>query len=75
MLVANAHQLRLIDASARESDRVDAKTLARLGRLDPALLKPITHRGVDAQVDLVQFRGRDALVHAAPQLSITSATR
>ncbi|MGH7630935.1 MAG: IS110 family transposase, partial [Gemmatimonadales bacterium] len=41
VLVANARQLRLIYGSDRKSDRVDAETLARLGRLDPALLKPI----------------------------------
>ncbi|HEY3115347.1 MAG TPA: transposase [Chloroflexota bacterium] len=64
VLVANARQLRLIYASERKSDRVDAETLARLGRLDPALLKPIRHRGVEAQVDLAQLRARDCLVRA-----------
>jgi transposase len=68
VLVANARQLRVIYASARKSDRVDAETLARLGRLDPALLKPITHRGAAAQVDLAQLRARDCLVRARTQL-------
>jgi transposase len=68
VLVANAHQLRLIYASPRKSDRVDAETLARLGRLDPALLKPIRHRGAQAQVDLAQLRARDCLVRARTQL-------
>lgn len=62
VLVANARQLRLIYGSDRKSDRVDAETLARLGRLDPALLKPIHHRGAEAQADLAQLRARDALV-------------
>ncbi|MGH7631146.1 MAG: IS110 family transposase [Gemmatimonadales bacterium] len=62
VLVANARQLRLIYGSDRKSDRVDAETLARLGRLDPALLKPIRHRGAEAQADLAQLRARDALV-------------
>ncbi|MGH2356895.1 MAG: IS110 family transposase [Candidatus Limnocylindria bacterium] len=62
VLVANARQLRLIYGSDRKSDRVDAETLARLGRLDPALLKPIRHRGAEAQGDLAQLRARDALV-------------
>jgi transposase len=62
VLVANARQLRLIYGSDRKSDRVDAETLARLGRLDPALLKPIHHRGPEAQADLAQLRARDALV-------------
>jgi transposase len=68
VLVANAYQLRLIYASPRKSDRVDAETLARLGRLDPALLKPIRHRGVMAQADLAQVRARDCLVRARVQL-------
>jgi transposase len=68
VLVANAYQLRLIYASPRKSDRVDAETLARLGRLDPALLKPIRHRGAQAQADLAQLRARDCLVRARAQL-------
>jgi transposase len=68
VLVANAYQLRLIYASPRKSDRVDAETLARLGRLDPALLKPIRHRGAVAQADLAQLRARDCLVRARAQL-------
>lgn len=62
VLVANARQLRLIYGSDRKCDRVDAETLARLGRLDPTLLKPIRHRGAEAQADLAQLRARDALV-------------
>ncbi len=62
VLVANARQLRLIYGSDRKSDRVDAETLARLGRLDPALLKPIHHRGPEGQAALAQLRARDALV-------------
>ena len=62
VLVANARQLRLIYGSDRKSDRVDAETLARLGRLDPALLKPIHPRGAEAQADLAQVRARDVLV-------------
>jgi transposase len=68
VLVANAYQLRLIYASPRKSDRVDAETLARLGRLDPALLKPIRHRGAVAQAELAQLRARDCLVRARAQL-------
>ncbi len=49
VLVANARQLRLIYGSDRKTDCVDAETLARLGRLDPALLHPIRHRGLAAQ--------------------------
>jgi len=62
VLVANARQVRLIYAAHRKSDRIDAATLARLGRLDPELLRPIRHRGAGAQAALAQLRARDALV-------------
>jgi transposase len=68
VLVANPRQVRLIAHSDSKSDRTDAETLARLGRLDPALLKPIRHRGADAQHDLALIRARDALVQARTQL-------
>jgi transposase len=68
VLVANARQLRLIAQSDSKNDRADAETLARLGRLDPALLKPIRHRGAAAQLDLALIRARDALVQARTQL-------
>jgi transposase len=64
VLVANARRVRLIYASERKSDRLDAETLARLGRLDPQLLHPIRHRGPAAQAHLAQLRARDALVRA-----------
>jgi len=68
VLVANARKLRFIYASERKSDRVDAASLARVGRLDPALLAPIRHRGEQAQADLAALRARDALVRARVQL-------
>ena len=61
-IVANPRRVRLISAAARKNDRIDAVTLARLGRADPALLSPIRHRGETAQADLGQLRARDALV-------------
>jgi transposase len=60
--VANARQVKLIHASSRKSDRVDAITLARLARADPELLRPIRHRGEKAQLDLMKIRVRSALV-------------
>jgi transposase len=62
VIVANPRRVRLISAAVRKSDRIDAVTLARLGRSDPALLSPIRHRGEAAQADLGQLRARDALV-------------
>src|SRR6184192_3374802 len=58
VLVANPRKLRAI----YKDDRVDAEYLARVGRLDPALLKPITHRGEAAQADLAVLSSRDVLV-------------
>lgn len=64
VLVANARQVRLIYAGDRKTDRLDAESLARLGRLDPQLLRPIRHRGATAQAHLAQLRARDVVVRA-----------
>jgi transposase len=64
VLVANAGKLRAIYHNPRKGDRVDAHTLARLARLDPALLSPIHHRSPQAQADLALLRSRDALVRS-----------
>jgi transposase len=62
VLVANARKLRAIYHNPRKGDRVDAEILARLARLDPALLSPIHHRSPQAQADLAVLRSRDAIV-------------
>jgi transposase len=62
VIVANARQVKLISASSRKDDRLDAQTLARLARMDPELLRPIRHRGEKTQGDLMQVRVRAALV-------------
>jgi transposase len=56
--------VRLISQATRKNDRVDAETLARLGRIDAQLLSPITHRGEEAQADLATIRARNALISA-----------
>src|SRR3989304_1864147 len=48
-IVANPRRVRLIADSAKKNDRIDAETLARLGRADPALLRPVFHRSGQAQ--------------------------
>ena len=68
VLVANPRKLRLIYENDSKSDRVDAVYLARVGRLDPALLAPLTHRGAETQVDLALLRSRNALVRARTRL-------
>src|SRR6266851_3839128 len=62
VIVANARRVRLITDSSRKDDRLDAKTLGRLARIDPELLSPIRHRSEQAQADLMVIRARAALV-------------
>jgi transposase len=68
VIVANPRRVRLIAENDSKSDRFDAELLARLGRVDPALLSPIVHRGEEAQRHLVLLRARDGLVRARTQL-------
>lgn len=68
VVVANSRKLRLIYKNRRKSDKVDALYLARLARLEPALLAPIEHRGAAAQKDIALLRSRDALVTTRTQL-------
>jgi transposase len=68
VIVANARQVRLISASSRKNDRMDARMLARLARIDPELLRPIRHRSEQAQSDLRKIRVRAALVEARTKL-------
>ena len=68
VLVANARRLRLIYQNDAKDDRVDAEYLARLARLDPGLLAPITHRTEDVQRDLGFIRARDLLIRSRTKL-------
>ena len=68
VIVANARRVRLISESSRKDDKLDAKTLARLARIDPELLSPIRHRGEQAQADLMMIRARAVLVETRTAL-------
>jgi transposase len=68
VIVANPRRVRLIAEAERKTDRIDAEVLARLGRADPKLLRPIEHRGEAAQQDLALLRVRDGLVRARTKL-------
>lgn len=68
VIVANPRKVRLIYESDRKNDRLDARMLARLGRVDVSLLSPIWHRRAETQADLAVVRSRDALVAARTQL-------
>ena len=63
MIVANVRELRSISHSDRKSDQVDAEKLARFARLDPQILRPISHRTVQQQEALTLIRARDLMVH------------
>lgn len=68
LIVANPRRVRLIAENDSKTDAVDAELLARLGRVDPALLKPIVHRGEQAQRDRALLVVRDGLVRCRTQL-------
>src|SRR5215470_13575076 len=53
VLVAHAQKVQLISKSKRKDDRHDARTLARLARIDPELLGPVRHRSAKAQIHLL----------------------
>jgi transposase len=68
VLVANPRKLHAISRSERKCDRRDAQMLARLARVDPALLHPIQHGSAQAQQDLLGLKLRDALVRTRVNL-------
>ena len=68
VLVANARRLRLIYSNKRKTDEIDAENLARLARLDPKLLYPVSHRGEQSQAHMALIRSRQALVDCRTQL-------
>ena len=70
--MAQARKVRLIGKSRKKDDRLDAQTLARLGRIDPQLLCPVKHRSAKAQADLTVIRARAGLVRARTALVNTA---
>jgi len=68
VLIANPRKLHAISRSERKCDRRDAQMLARLARVDPALLHPIQHGSAQAQHDLLGLKLRDALVRTRVNL-------
>ncbi len=62
--VANARKVKAIYDNDRKCDRFDARMLARLLRVDPALLHPVHHGSERAQRDLLAIKLRDTLVRS-----------
>jgi len=73
VIVAHAQKVQLISKSNRKDDRHDARTLARLARIDPELLGPVRHRSAQAQIHLTVIRARAELVRA--RTSLVNAAR
>src|ERR1019366_6900982 len=72
VIVAHARNVRLIGESRKKDDRLDARMLARLVRIDPQLLAPVRHRSAKAQADLMAIRARAGLVRARTALVNTA---
>src|ERR1700688_3962744 len=72
VIVANARKVRLIAESRKKDDRLDARTLARLARIDPELLYPVKHRSAQAKADLMMIRARAGLVRSRTGLVNTA---
>jgi transposase len=63
-VVSNPRKVRAIYQHERKSDQRDALMLARIGRMDPALLYPVRHSSEEAQRALLRIKLRDSLVRA-----------
>jgi transposase len=68
VVIANPRMLPLIYRSDDKDDRNDAERLARVGRLDRSLLKPVKHRSEKYQEVLAIIQTRDVLVRARTRL-------
>jgi hypothetical protein len=62
VIVANVRELRAISHSNRKSDTVDAEKIARYARVDPEILRPVSHRTVAHQEALTLIRARNLIV-------------
>lgn len=68
VVVADARRVALIHGNLKKCDVVDARTLARLVRVDVELLSPVHVRSERTQGHLELLRARDALVGARTSL-------
>ncbi len=64
VLVANPRKVRAIYQAERKSDDRDAELLARIARVDEALLHPVEHGDEKQQRDMLAIKLRDALARA-----------
>lgn len=73
-VVANARKLRAIYTNDRKCDKLDARMLAKLARVDPELLSPIQHCSEDDQHHRLAITLRDSLVRQRVNLISTIRT-
>jgi transposase len=66
--VVNPRRVRLIAEATLKTEKVDAETLARLVRLDPKFLSPITHRSVESRQQRAVLRVRAVLVETRSKM-------
>ncbi len=64
VVVSNPRKTRAIYQHERKSDRRDALMLARIARMEPALLYPVRHGSEEAQQELLRIKLRDSVVRA-----------
>lgn len=74
VVIANPRQVFLISKSHRKNDRADAELLRKLVAADPTLLCPITHRRMQAQIDLTLIKARDGLIRSRTLLTNQAKT-
>ena len=67
-VVVNPRRVRLIAESTLKTDELDAEVLARVGRLDLGLLRPVYQRSEAAQELRTRLRVRSALVKSRTAL-------
>ena len=72
-VVSNPRKVRAIYQHERKSDQRDALMLARIARMEPALLYPVEHGSQEAQQDLLRIKLRDSLVRA--RVGVTNSIR
>ncbi len=68
VVVVNPRRVRLIAESTLKTDKADAEVLARIGRLDLGLLRPVYQRTEAAQDLRTRLRVRSALVRSRTAL-------
>lgn len=68
VIVGNARKLKAISTHERKCDELDARTLAKIGRMDTSLLYPVQHISQEALQDRLVISSRENLVNERKRL-------